>query len=98
MKDGSEKRRTAREKVQGQASFRETGSGAFAVELSDIAPHGFCMLTYSRPAVGTHIWVKLPGLNMLEAVVRRCDGNEHGCEFVHPLHAAVADHLVREWG
>ena len=93
-----EKRRTKRDKLVCRASFRETGSGAFEVELSDISPHGFCMITYARPAIDTHIWVKLPGLNSLEAVVRRGDGNVHGCEFIQPLHPAVSDHLVREWG
>lgn len=93
-----EKRRTTREKVKARASFRETGSGAFEVELSDLSPHGFGMVTFGRPAVGTRIWVKLPGLQSLEAVVRRVDGNVHGCEFAQPLHPAIADHLVREWG
>jgi hypothetical protein len=93
-----EKRRSAREKVKGRASFRETGSGAFEVELSDISPLGFRMVTFGRPTIGTHIWVKLPGLRSLEAVVRHGDGNMHGCEFVQPLHPAVSDHLIREWG
>lgn len=93
-----EQRRAPRDKVKCHASFRETGSGAFEVELSDISPLGFCMVTFGRPAIGTHIWVKLPGLRSLEAVVRRSDGNVHGCEFILPLHRAVADHLVREWG
>lgn len=93
-----EQRRAPRHKVKAQASFRETGSGAFEVELSDISPIGFCMVTFGRPAVGTHIWVRLPGLRSLEAVVRRSQGNDHGCEFIQPLHAAVSDHLVREWG
>ena len=33
------------------------------------------------------------GLNPLEAIVRRADGNNYGCEFVHPLHVSVAQHL-----
>lgn len=93
-----EQRRCRRDKVKCSASFRETGGSAFEVELADISPLGFCMVTFARPAQGTHIWVKLPGLRSLEAVVRHCEGNAHGCEFIQPLHPAVADHLVREWG
>jgi len=37
--------------------------------------------------------VNLPGLQPLEAVVRRADGNNYGCEFVNPLHVSVAAHL-----
>jgi hypothetical protein len=93
-----EQRRVRRDKVKCSASIRETGSGAFEVELADISPLGFRMVTFARPGDGTHIWVKLPGLRSLEAVVRHSDGNVHGCEFIQPLHPAVSDHLVREWG
>src|SRR3546814_17049147 len=51
------------------------------------------MVTSFRPQIGKHIWVNLPGLQPLEAVVRRADGNNYGCEFVHPLHVSVAQHL-----
>lgn len=93
-----EQRRVQRDKVKCSARFRETGGSAFEVELADISPLGFRMISFARPSQGTHIWVKLPGLGSLEAVVRHSDGNAHGCEFVQPLHPAVSDHLVREWG
>lgn len=51
------------------------------------------MFTFSRQDIGKHIWVNLPGLQPMEAVVRRQDGDNYGCEFVSPLHPSVADHL-----
>ena len=95
---GSEKRRAKREIVNANARFRETGASAFEVQLEDLSPLGFRMTTFARPGVGTHIWVQLPGLRSLEAVVRRANGNEHGCEFIQPLHPSVSDYLVRQWG
>ncbi len=51
------------------------------------------MITFSRPQIGKQIWVNLPGLQPLEAVIRRADGNSFGCEFVYPLHPSVAAHM-----
>lgn len=90
-----EARRARRASVRGRARFREVGCNPFEVELHDLSYSGFRMRTYSRPQLGAHIWVTLPGLQALEAVVRRSNGNEFGCEFVLPLHPAVAEHMQR---
>lgn len=79
--------------VTARARFREPGLNPFDVELFDLSSTGFRMVTFFRPEIGKHIWVNLPGLQPLEAVVRRADGNNYGCEFVHPLHPSVAKHL-----
>ena len=76
--------------VTAHARFREPGLNPFNVELFDLSSTGFRMVTSFRPQIGKHIWVNLPGLQPLEAVVRRADGNNYGCEFVHPLHVSVA--------
>ena len=86
-------RRADRAQVRARARFREVGCNPFEVELFDLSSTGFRMVTYGRPQIGTHIWVNLPGLQALEAVVRRAEGNDFGCEFVHPLHPSVAKHL-----
>lgn len=96
--DMVEKRRVPRRAIKAHARFRETGASAFEVELSDLSMLGFCMATFGRPAVGRHIWVQLPGLRSMEAVIRRSNGNDHGCEFIQPLHPSVSDYLIREWG
>lgn len=79
--------------VRGRARYREPGLNPFDVELFDLSSTGFRMVTFFRPQLGKHIWVNLPGLQPLEAVVRRADGNNYGCEFVRPLHPSVAAHL-----
>lgn len=86
-------RRAERAPVRGRARFREPGLNPFDVDLYDLSSTGFRMVTYSRPQIGKHIWVSLPGLQPLEAVIRRGDGNNFGCEFVYPLHPSVAAHL-----
>jgi hypothetical protein len=79
--------------ITARARFREPGLNPFDVELHDLSSTGFRMVTFFRPQIGKHVWVNLPGLQPLEAVVRRSDGNNYGCEFVHPLHPSVAKHL-----
>lgn len=86
-------RRAERAPVTARARFREAGFNPFDVELFDLSFTGFRMVTYARPQIGKHIWVTLPGLQSLEAVIRRADGNAYGCEFLYPLHPSVAKHL-----
>ena len=89
-------RRGSRAAVKARARFRQTGANPYEVELQDLSLSGFRMTTYTRPAIGTHIWVTLPGLQAMEAVIRRADGSDYGCEFVSPLHPSVAEHLQKK--
>jgi hypothetical protein len=95
---GQDGRRARRAEVNARARFREPGCNPFEVQLFDLSSTGFRMVTYGRPQLGVHIWVTLPGLQALEAIVRRANGNEFGCEFVSPLHPSVAEHLQRQLG
>lgn len=93
IKSTANGRGAERASVRAHARFREPGLNPYSVELYDLSSTGFRMNTFARPAIGKHIWVNLPGLQPLEAVVRRAEGNEIGCEFVQPLHPSVAKHL-----
>jgi hypothetical protein len=90
---GQEARKSRRQAISARARFREVGANPYEVQIEDLSATGFRMQSYARPRVGTRIWVSLPGLQPLEAVVRRSDGNFHGCEFINPLHPSVAEHL-----
>lgn len=94
----SNSRRDQRASVGGRARFREAGSNPFDADLFDLSATGFRMFTFSHQDIGKHIWVNLPGLQPMEAVVRRNDGSNYGCEFIQPLHPSVADHLKAKLG
>ncbi len=96
-KPDKEVRGAARAPVKARARFREAGRNPFDVELHDLSSTGFRMVTFSRPHIGSSIWVTLPGLHTLEAVIRRGHNNEFGCEFVEPLHPAVAEYMQRRF-
>jgi hypothetical protein len=97
LKKQREFRGAARMPVKARARFREAGRNPFDVELHDLSSTGFRMITFSRPHIGSSIWVTLPGLQTLEAIIRRSQKNEFGCEFVQPLHAAVAEDLQNRY-
>lgn len=86
-------RLSQRAPIAARARFREAGANPYEVEIDDLSATGFRMISYTRPRAGTRIWVTLPGLQTLEAVVRRTQANNHGCEFVLPLHPSVAQHF-----
>ena len=66
------------------------------VELTDLSATGCRMVTFARLQVGTKIWINLPGLAPLEAIIRRSHEQDYGCEFLQPLHPAVAEHLQQQ--
>ena len=86
-------RRAARTDVSARARLRVAGMNPFDVDLFDLSATGFRFFSYSPPAVDTHLLVNLPGLQLLEAVVRRVDKTNCGCEFVSPLHPSVTQHM-----
>lgn len=86
-------RRGQRASVDGRARFREAGQNPFDADLFDLSSSGFRMFSFSRQTIGKRIWVSLPGLELREAIVRRAEGNNYGCEFAEPLHPSVASHL-----
>jgi hypothetical protein len=92
-KSDQDTRRSQRAAIKARARFREAGANPYEVQIDDLSATGFRMISYTRPRTGTRIWVTLPGLQSLEAVVRRTEGNNHGCEFVLPLHPSVAEHM-----
>ncbi|WP_432769686.1 MAG: PilZ domain-containing protein [Sphingopyxis sp.] len=99
MTDGTpDVRRAARTDVSARARLREAGMNPFDVDLFDLSATGFRFFSYSPPAVGTRLWVNLPGLQLLEAVVRRVDGTNCGCEFMNPMHPSVTQHMQKKLG
>jgi len=92
----SQRRGAQRATVHGQARLRGAGCTPFEVELTDLSATGCRMVTFARLQVGTKIWINLPGLAPLEAIIRRSHEQDYGCEFLQPLHPAVAEHLQQQ--
>lgn len=89
-------RRAQRLDVQMKASLRETGCTKFNVDVLDMSVSGFRFETAYSIAPSTRVWLTIPGLSALEAVVAWQDRFRYGCYFVNPLHIAVFDHIIAQ--
>ena len=92
-----EKRASRRWDVAVPLEMRGFGTGLASASVKDLSRFG-CRVLCQRPYhPGAFINLTLPGLSALDAVVIWCREREMGLKFEHPLHEAVADHLIRTY-
>lgn len=89
-----EHRQEERAHVQIPVGLRQQGCNAFNADVRDLSRHGFRVETHIPIRVDSYIWLRLPGLSPLAAIVAWSSGMSHGCRFVAPLHPAVADKVI----
>jgi len=87
-------RQALRRSVKMRAHLRDRGQTRFEIEVTDLSMSGFRAETSFTLWPGTIVWLTLPGLAGLEAVVAWRDKFKYGCAFAKPLHPAVFDHIV----
>lgn len=92
--EGEENRLALRKAVKMRAHLRDRGTTRFEIEVVDLSTTGFRAQTSFTLWPGTTVWLTLPGLAGLEAVVAWRDKYRYGCAFTKPLHPAVFDHIV----
>lgn len=63
--------------------------------MTDLSCQGFRLAWLPDCEPGRQLWVRIPGLEARTAIVRWRDNRGVGCEFLHPLHAAVIQFLSR---
>ncbi len=66
------------------------------VRLHNISPGGFCMDWAPALEINRPLWIRIAGLNLLEAKVRWKRESLVGCAFSATLYAPVYDHIVRQ--
>jgi hypothetical protein len=82
-------RRSERAAVSLAGALDASGSAGSEVIVRDLAPHGFATDLSKPLAVGTMVWLLLPGTGGLNARVARRDGPRHGFEFLVPIAPAL---------
>ncbi|MCW6531437.1 pilus assembly protein PilZ [Sphingomonas sp. MMSM24] len=92
--EGEESRLALRKAVKMRAHLRDRGTTRFEIEVVDLSTTGFRAHTSFTMWPGQTVWLTLPGLAALEAVVAWRDKFKYGCAFAKPLHPAVFDHIV----
>lgn len=94
MAGGQFPRKGVRITLRADVTVRRAGFPNYRVTIRDLSPEG-CKIEYvDRPNVNERVWVKIDGLEALEASVCWVEGTLAGVEFDHPLHSAVFDMLI----
>lgn len=94
-----EPRRAERLRVRMDAGLREPGSSLrFDVDVVDLSVVGFRCETSFTLRPGNRVFLTIPTLGPIAAVVAWQRGLAYGCSFETPLHNAVFDHIVARHG
>jgi hypothetical protein len=89
-----EGRKAERRVVNFAASLREPGASLIDAEVTDLSVTGFGAETETPLEQGSHVWLKLPGLEPASSRVVWVEGRKAGFEFVTPLHPGTLDILT----
>lgn len=82
--------------VSAEITLRRTGHVSFRVKIVNISPQGCRAEFVERPKLDELVWVKIDGLQSLEAMVCWVRGFEIELEFERPIHPAVFEMLVKQ--
>ena len=89
------KRKSARISLAAQVLLRRSGRHNYNVSIYDVSREGCRVDFLERPDLDERVWVKIEGLEGLEASVCWVEDFAAGLEFVRPIHPAVFDLLVQ---
>ena len=76
-------------------------SGANATDqanVADLSESGFRVESHYAIPMGAQVWLTLPGLAAVPAIVAWSSGHSLGCRFETPLHPAVLDRVIAAGG
>lgn len=81
-----------------QLALRRTSRQAYYGRALDLSPLGCRVEFVERPKINETMWVKLDGLDAIEAVVRWVDGFFGGLEFVRPIYPVIFEMVLKRLG
>ncbi|MEO5640154.1 MAG: PilZ domain-containing protein [Sphingomicrobium sp.] len=87
-------RRSARRPLSAEIELRRSFNGKYQVTVRDCSLQGCCINLVDRVALDETLWIKLPGLESIEAYVCWTRDFVAGVQFMKPLHPAVFDMLM----
>lgn len=88
-------RRSERREWNAEVHFR-SGNRRANVKMHDISQLGARILGVFLVREGDHFYVRMPGMESIEARVAWVTDFEFGCEFVRPLNEVVLEALLRQ--
>lgn len=74
--------------------MRRQGESKFDANVADLSESGFRVTSHYAIPTGAQVWLTLPGLAAVPAIVAWSSGHSLGCRFDTPLHPAVLDRVI----
>ena len=91
---GTESRREPRTEVDAPVTLRELGATAVDAHLLNISSRGFMAETVADIAAGARIWLTLPGIPRVNALVVWARGGRIGGQFAEPIELLEVYHAI----
>ncbi|WP_294194506.1 PilZ domain-containing protein [uncultured Sphingomonas sp.] len=91
-------RRSKRARIELDAPAEQSGMARTLCRVVDLSIHGCRLLTFSHMDRDQPIWLNLPGLGMIAAMVVWADDLVAGCVFQAPLSTDAFNALVSRHG
>ena len=91
-------RAAERRRVTISARVREAGTTGIDIDVVDLSATGFRFESLYGFALGARVFLSLPTLSPLEAVVAWRSGPAYGCQFIRPLHPSVFEMIAGRFG
>lgn len=88
-------RKSARVAIAAEVQLRRSGKHNYVVQIFDLSREGCKLEFVERPKLDETVWVKVEGLEALEASVCWVEDFSAGIEFARSIHPAVFEMLVR---
>ncbi|MFL6721652.1 MAG: hypothetical protein ACJ8FT_07615 [Sphingomonas sp.] len=86
--ESDERRRSSRLPVTVEGKMRELGTNGVQAQVLN-TERGFMAVTKAHFAVGSRVWLMLPGRDRANAVIKWTVGDKIGAEFAEPVTLAT---------
>jgi hypothetical protein len=93
-----EARASERRRVAIRALVREAGSCRVDIDVIDLSATGFRFESVYSFAIGARVFLSVPTLSAMEAVIAWRKGSTFGVRLVRPLHRSVFEMLADRYG
>ena len=95
--DPDNNRQAGRNAVRIEAELRLAAGQRFKVSVIDLSTTGFRIETGNYIELGSKVYLGIPELNSLPAVIAWSENPLYGCAFLSPLYPAVFEHIARKF-
>ncbi|MBL0925276.1 MAG: PilZ domain-containing protein [Sphingomonadaceae bacterium] len=96
-KSSSNQRKSRRDAVRIGADLLISAGPRFKVSVLDLSQTGFRAETGNHIERGSKVYLTIPSFQSLSARVAWNERDCYGCEFTHPLHQSIFEHIARKY-